>query len=246
MCEYELPVKMDPEEMMKNYDPHDLVYLYLNEIKSFKPLPPQEEEELAKQLPSDDKQILNKLIASNLTLVISIAKQYTGRGMHILDLIQEGNNGLALALNTFDPEKEISFSRHLEQCIRNHIQRELKHIILDISHIPEAITIHQQNRTTTPVEHQDKEDEIDILPEDMFVCDDQSADSLQEILDSMSPREAAVIRMRLGLDGGAPKTQEETAQAFGVTRERIRQIESKFIRRISRGKRRKHIRDFYT
>ena len=283
MCdyEYELPARMDPEEMMKGFDPKDPVYLYLNEIVkeiksgSYKILSPDETEEgLARQLPSADEEIRDKLIVSNLTTVISIAKQYTGRGMDILDLIQEGNHGLLHAVNTFDPKQEISFSLYVERCVRELIEKELKYVHTEFRPNPELIeninkavrcrrkltdTLGREPTVEEMVEasdlpseflitflHKDtQEEEIDILSEDILAVDPDPKDLVQEILDSMNPREAAVIRMRFGLDDGTPHTLEETAQAFGVTRERIRQIENKILRRRIHLKRRKRIRDFY-
>ena len=280
-CEYQLPARMDPEEMMKAWDPENPVYLYLSEIVkeirsgSFVILSPEEnEEDLVRQLPSDDEQIRDKLIVSNLTTVISIAKQYTGRGIDILDLIQEGNHGLLHAVNTFDPEMETPFSLHVERCVRGQIEKELKYVHTEfypnpelIENINRAVRCHRELTDTLgreptveemveasnlPFEflitflHKDtQEEEIDILPENALEVDPDPKDLLQEILDSMNPREAAVIRMRFGLDDGTPHTLEETAQAFGVTRERIRQIENKILRRRIHLKRRKRIRDFY-
>ena len=232
LSEVEEEELVDPVDLAAEYNLDDPVRMYLKEIGQVKLLSADEEVDLAKRVAAGDKAAKDKLTEANLRLVVSIAKKYSGRGLHILDLIQEGNTGLIRAEPTME-----------------EIAKELN---LPVEKIIEA------NRTAadtlsldTPVG--DEED----TTIGSFVEDDNTpgpadatsnallAEALSEILGTLTDREADVLRMRFGMYDGRTHTLEEVGQIFGVTRERIRQIENKAIRKLRHPSRAKKIKDFY-
>ena len=284
---------VDPVDLAAEYSLDDPVRMYLKEIGQVKLLSAEEEVELAKRVAEGDQNAKNKLTEANLRLVVSIAKKYSGRGLHILDLIQEGNTGLIRAVDKFDWTKGNKFSTYATWWIRQAITRAIADQARTIRvpvHMVEVINkatrcnrklVQELGREPTveeiaaelglPVEKiiEANRTAADTLSLDTpvgdeedtsigsFVEDDHTpgpadatsnallAEALKEILDTLTEREADVLRMRFGMYDGRTHTLEEVGQIFGVTRERIRQIENKAIRKLRHPSRAKKIKDFY-
>ena len=284
---------IDPVDLAAEYNLDDPVRMYLKEIGQVKLLSAEEEVELAKRVAEGDQAAKNKLTEANLRLVVSIAKKYSGRGLHILDLIQEGNTGLIRAVDKFDWTKGNKFSTYATWWIRQAITRAIADQARTIRvpvHMVEVINkatrcnrklVQELGREPTveeiaaelglPVEKiiEANRTAADTLSLDTpvgdeedtsigsFVEDDRTpgpadatsnamlAEALKEILDTLTEREADVLKMRFGMYDGRSHTLEEVGQIFGVTRERIRQIENKAIRKLRHPSRAKRIKDFY-
>ena len=284
---------VDPLELAAEYDLDDPVRMYLKEIGQVKLLTADEEIELAKRVSEGDKKAKDRLTEANLRLVVSIAKKYSGRGLHILDLIQEGNTGLIRAVDKFDYTKGNKFSTYATWWIRQAITRAIADQARTIRvpvHMVEVINkatrcnrklVQELGREPTleeiaaelnlPIEKiiEANRTAADTLSLDMpvgdeedttigsFVEDDNTpgpvdatsnamlSEALTEILGTLTEREADVLRMRFGMYDGRTHTLEEVGQIFGVTRERIRQIENKAIRKLRHPSRAKKIKDFY-
>ncbi|MBQ3194769.1 MAG: RNA polymerase sigma factor RpoD [Oscillospiraceae bacterium] len=282
---------VDPVDQAAEYSLDDPVRMYLKEIGQVRLLSAEEEVELAKRVAEGDQYAKNKLTEANLRLVVSIAKKYSGRGLHILDLIQEGNTGLIRAVDKFDWTKGNKFSTYATWWIRQAITRAIADQARTIRvpvHMVEVINkatrcnrklvqelgreptveeiaaelnlpvekIIEANRTAadtlsldTPVGDEEDtsigsfvEDECTPGPADATFSALLS-ENLTEALDTLTEREADVLRMRYGLCG-TPQTLEEVGRHFGVTRERIRQIEGKALRKLRHPTRAKKLRDF--
>ena len=284
---------LDPVALAAEYNLDDPVRMYLKEISQVKLLSAEEEVALAKRVAEDDQNAKNKLIEANLRLVVSIAKKYTGRGLHMLDLIQEGNTGLIRAVDKFDWTKGNKFSTYATWWIRQAITRAIADQARTIRvpvHMVETINkatrcnrklvqelgreptveeiaadlnlpvekIIEANRTAadtlsldTPVG--DEEDtSIGSFVEDL--CTPGPADAafstvlsqtINELLDTLTEREAEVLRLRYGMYNGKCQTLEDVGHIFGVTRERIRQIENKAIRKLRHPTRARKLEDFH-
>ena len=284
---------IDPVELAAEYNLDDPVRMYLKEIGQVRLLSAEEEIELARRVAEGDKTAKDKLTEANLRLVVSNAKKYSGRGLHILDLIQEGNTGLIRAVDKFDYTKGNKFSTYATWWIRQAITRAIADQARTIRvpvHMVEVINkatrcnrklVQELGREPTleeiaaelnlPIEKiiEANRTAADTLSLDMpvgdeedttigsFVEDDNTpgpadatsntllAEALAEILGTLTEREADVLRMRFGMYDGRTHTLEEVGQIFGVTRERIRQIENKAIRKLRHPSRAKKIKDFY-
>lgn len=261
----------------------DSVQIYLKEIGRTPLLTSAEEKELAKRLEKGDKEAKNEFIRANLRLVVSIAKRYVNRtpNLGILDLVQEGNIGLARAVDKFDYRRGFKFSTYATWWIRQAITRALAdqsrtiripvHMVETISKysqakrrltqelgrdpLPEEIGI-EMNLPIEKVHHiqkisqdvvslespvgDDDEDSTlsEFIPDEKNLSPSQTAsqtllkEQIQEILIDLTPREQKILQMRFGLEDGVTHTLEEVGKEFGVTRERIRQIEAKALARI--------------
>ncbi|MCR5490972.1 MAG: RNA polymerase sigma factor RpoD [Bacilli bacterium] len=285
---------------------NDSVKMYLKEIGKVNLLSAQEETELAKRIVKanepnateweklDGKAAKDQLINANLRLVISIAKHYVGRGMHFLDLIQEGNMGLIKAVEKFDYTKGFKFSTYATWWIRQAITRAIADQARTIRipvHMVETINkmtrvqrqlVQELGREPTAEEISDKMDgslspdrireiqrialepvslETPIGEEDDshlgdFIEDKEAQspeeyttksllkDELYKVMEELTDREERVLRLRYGLDDNRPRTLEEVGREFGVTRERIRQIEAKAIRKLRHPSRAKRLGDY--
>ena len=284
---------VDPVDLAAEYNLDDPVRMYLKEIGQIRLLTPEEEVDLAKRVSEGDQSAKNKLTEANLRLVVSIAKKYSGRGLHILDLIQEGNTGLIRAVDKFDWTKGNKFSTYATWWIRQAITRAIadqartirvpvhmvevinkatrcnRKLVQELGREPTVEEIAKElnlpvekiieaNRTAadtlsldTPVGDEEDtsigsfvEDERTPGPADA-TSNALLAEALKEILDTLTEREADVLKMRFGMYDGRTHTLEEVGQIFGVTRERIRQIENKAIRKLRHPSRAKKIKDFY-
>ena len=271
---------IDPVELAAEYNLDDPVRMYLKEIGQVRLLTAEEELDLARRVSEGDKAAKDKLTEANLRLVVSIAKKYSGRGLHILDLIQEGNTGLIRAVDKFDYTKGNKFSTYATWWIRQAITRAIADQARTIRvpvHMVEVINkatrcnrklVQELGREPTleeiaeelnlPIEKiiEANRTAADTLSLDMpvgdeedttigsFVEDDNTpgpvdatsnmllAEALTEILGTLTEREADVLKMRFGMYDGRTHTLEEVGQIFGVTRERIRQIESKTLAKL--------------
>ncbi len=284
---------VDPVDLAAEYNLDDPVRMYLKEIGQVKLLSAEDEVKLARRVAEGDQAAKNKLTEANLRLVVSIAKKYSGRGLHILDLIQEGNTGLIRAVDKFDWTKGNKFSTYATWWIRQAITRAIadqartirvpvhmvevinkatrcnRKLVQELGREPTVEEIAKElglpvekiieaNRTAadtlsldTPVGDEEDtsigsfvEDERTPGPADA-TSNALLSEALKEILDTLTEREADVLRMRFGMYDGRTHTLEEVGQLFGVTRERIRQIENKAIRKLRHPSRAKKIKDFY-
>ena len=270
----------------------DPVKMYLKDIGKVPLLSADDEIELARKMMDGDESAKRELSVANLRLVVSIAKRYVGRGMQILDLIQEGNLGLMKAVEKFDYQKGFKFSTYATWWIRQAITRAIAdqartiripvHMVETINKvvrvqrlllqqygreptpeeiakemgIPEQRVVEIQKISQDPVsletpigEEEDShlgdfiEDEQALAPTDV-VASNLLKEQLLEILDTLTPREEKVLRLRYGLDDGKPRTLEEVGKEFNVTRERIRQIEAKALRKLRHPTRSKRLKEF--
>ncbi len=270
----------------------DTVRMYLREIGRYPLLTKQEEVALAKRILSGDLRAKHKLVNSNLRLVVSIAKKYTGRGMLFLDLVQEGNLGLIRAVEKFDATKGYKFSTYATWWIRQAITRAIAdqartirvpvHMVETINRLRKTSRILLQELGRKPTEAEiakrsrisvDKVREIIKVSQvplslEMPVGDEDSSrlgdfvedagvaapdevvmsgllrEDLEEVMKSLSERERTVLKLRFGLDDGHPRTLEEVGREFHVTRERIRQIEAKSLRKLKHPTRAKKLREY--
>ncbi|MBI4059125.1 RNA polymerase sigma factor RpoD [Candidatus Microgenomates bacterium] len=270
----------------------DPVRQYLREIGRYRLLTSEEEVELAKRVEKSDRRAKEKLTQSNLRLVVSIAKKYVGRGLSLLDLIQEGNQGLIRAVEKYDWRKGFKFSTYATWWIRQAITRAIAdqartiripvHMVETINkvfrtsrrlmqelgreptneeigheleltgdRVAEIFKIAQDTTSLeTPVGEDDDsilgdfiDDTITPKPEEV-AARELLKQQLEEVLSTLTPREAQVLRMRFGLDAGKARTLEEVGREFGVTRERIRQIEAKALKKLRHPSRRKKLQDY--
>ena len=269
----------------------DPVRQYLRDIGKIPLLTAADEIDLAKRAEKDEKKARDKLISANLRLVVSIAKKYVGRGMSLLDLIEEGNIGLMRAADKYDWRRGYKFSTYATWWIRqaitraiadqartiripvhmvetinrfNRTQRRLmqelgreptpeevaKALDIDESKAREIIKVSQEPTSLeTPVGDEEDSHLGDFIADQGLQPDEQATRELlkihlDEVLDSLSPREKRVLQLRFGLEDGKQRTLEEVGKEFGVTRERIRQIEAKAIRKLKHPTRAKKLRDY--
>ena len=274
----------------------DPIRMYLKEIGKIKLLSPEEELEVAKKMVEGSEQerdaARKRMSEANLRLVVSIAKRYVGRGMQLLDLIQEGNLGLMKAVEKFDYTKGYKFSTYATWWIRQSITRAIAdqartiripvHMVetinrvlrtshsmvqklgrepttteiaqelhMEVSKVEEILKIAQEPVSLeTPIGEEEDSHLGDFIQDDEASQPSEEAsytllrEQLEEVLSTLTPREEQVLRMRFGLVDGKPHTLEEVGKEFDVTRERIRQIESKALRKLRHPSRSKKLRDF--
>lgn len=270
----------------------DPVRMYLKEIGRVPLLKFEEEIALAKRAEKGDKKAKDKLIESNLRLVVSIAKKYVGRGMTLLDLIQEGNQGLIRAVEKYDWRRGYKFSTYATWWIRQAITRAIAdqartiripvHMVetinrflrtsrrlmqelgrepapeevamamgIDPSKAREIIKISQEPTSLEAPIGDEEDSHLGDFIHDTTAPTPYDAASREllkehmvEVLGSLSEREQKVLRMRFGLDDGRPRTLEEVGREFAVTRERIRQIEAKALRKLRHPSRSKKLKDY--
>ncbi len=287
----DLEKELDVFETLAKVQITDPVRMYLKEIGRVSLLTAQEETELAKRVERGDQKARERLISSNLRLVVSIAKKYVGRGLSLLDLIEEGNIGLMRAVEKFDWRKGYKFSTYATWWIRQAITRAIAdqartiripvHMVETINRfirvsrmlmqelgrepapeevaaemgiepekVREIIKVSQQPTSLEAPVGEEKDSTLgDFIPDEEIRPEDQASVELlklhlSEVLDTINDREKKVLKLRFGLDDGRQRTLEEVGREFGVTRERIRQIEAKALRKLRHPTRSKKLKDY--
>jgi len=270
----------------------DSVRMYLKEIGKIALLKKNEEVALAKRVAAGDKVASKQLAEANLRLVVSIAKKYIGRGLSLLDLIQEGNIGLMKAVEKFDYTRGFKFSTYATWWIRqaitraiadqartiripvhmvetmNRLARTQRQLVQELGRPPSpeeianemGIEVEKVNhilkisQETVSLEKPvgDKDDSLlgdFIQDEDSLTPEEHSTYELlrgdvDSVLHLLTPREQKILKMRFGLSGDWAHTLEEVGKEFGVTRERIRQIEAKALMKLRKSKDSKKLKDY--
>lgn len=258
----------------------DNIRLYLKDIKNLPLLLPREEVEIAKKIIKGDKRARQKMIQSNLRLVINIAKKYSYLGVPMLDLIEEGNLGLMKAVEKYNYKRGYRFSTYAAWWIKQYITRAIanqgktvripvyviellmrfKKVTGQLSHrfkrkprlneISKKMKmplkrVRQLNRMAStvsslnaPVDESGSTEFMDLIEDEKGA---QEAGELsnfllhervKDLLYRMTPRERKILSLRFGLKDGVKHTLRETAVQFGITRERVRQIESIAMRKL--------------
>ena len=289
----EQEVKITYDDLIKEISLDDPVKMYLKDIGRVPLLSEEEERELAEKMMNGDEEAKTKLSEANLRLVVSIAKRYVGRGMQLLDLIQEGNLGLIKAVEKFDYTKGFKFSTYATWWIRQAITRAIAdqartiripvHMFETITRqtkvartltqqlgreptteeiaeamgIPESKVIEIQKIAQDPVSletpiGEEEDSHLGDFIEDVtttspgeIVAQSMLKDQLLAVLATLTPREEKVLRLRFGIDDGRQRTLEEVGKEFNVTRERIRQIEAKALRKLRNPSRSKPLREYF-
>lgn len=275
-----------------DFEINDPMKLYLKDIGSVPLLSYEEEIELAKQIEQGDQKAKDRLSEANLRLVVSVAKRYMGRGLSLMDLIQEGNIGLIRAVDKYDYRKGNKFSTYATWWIRQAITRAIAdqsrtiripvHMVETINRLQRVSKELQQNynREATfeeiaksmdidqakvqeifqyaqePVSLEapvgDEEDNVlsDFIKDDHVVSPHEAASyevlklQMNEALSLLTEREAEVLKLRYGIETGQEMTLEEIGKEFNVTRERIRQIESKALNKLRKKTKSNKLIDF--
>ena len=311
---------VEPEPVVNDYSSDDTVGMYLKEMARVPLLKAEEEFEIAVRIEDGRKARTDLLchpvrkrsleqqrleamvqdgiiarehiIKANTRLVVSIAKRYMGRGVHFLDLIQEGNLGLMKAVEKYDVHKGFRFSTYATWWIRQTITRAIADQARTIRvpvHMSDRIRqtykathdLEQRlGRVPTPEElalelgldlqkvkwilqvswlplslespvGDDEESELGMFIEDELtptpmqsVYQSMLKEKIDEVLGTLTPREARILRLRFGLDTGVSYTLEEVGEKFGLTRERIRQIEGKALRRLRHPRRARQLKEY--
>ena len=233
----------------------DPVRMYLKEIGKVPLLSAEREIELAQRMEEGDEEAKKELAEANLRLVVSIAKRYVGRGMLFLDLIQEGNLGLIKAVEKFDYHKGYKFSTYATWWIRQAITRAIadqaRTIRIPVERVREILKISQEPVSLeTPIGEEEDSHLGDFIQDDNVPVPAEAAaqtllkEQLDEVLDTLTEREQKVLRLRFGMNDGRARTLEEVGREFDVTRERIRQIEAKALRKLRHPSRSRKLRDY--
>ncbi|HRY59916.1 MAG TPA: RNA polymerase sigma factor RpoD [Patescibacteria group bacterium] len=270
----------------------DSVRMYLREIGRIQLLTTEDEIELAKKVEKGDERAKERLIEANLRLVVSIAKKFVGRGLPLLDLIQEGNFGLMKAVEKFDYKRGYKFSTYATWWIRqaitrsiadqartiripvhmvetinklNRVQRQLSQELqrdptpeeiaaemnMEIEKVQHVLKISQGTISLETTVGEEEDSHLsDFVPDDKNIAPDEAAthqllrEQLRGVIKSLYPREQKILKMRFGLEDGKSHTLEEVGREFGVTRERIRQIEAKALLKLRRNRESKKLKEY--
>jgi RNA polymerase primary sigma factor len=254
---------------------------YLREINETSLLTADEEKTLARRIATGDTEARDLMVRANLRLVVNIARGYTGKGLALQDLIEEGNLGLLRAVEGFDPNMNTRFSTYASYWIKQSIKRALVNTAKTIripaymvellakwrratnqltdelgrpptneetarflglpkkklNIIKKAIRVYNSAPQTDQSEAGWSIDEMlqdgRTKTPDTEMVENDDLRQVMTLLDKMDPREATVLRMRFGLNDEEPKTLKEIGESLGLTRERVRQIESEALQKLS-------------
>ena len=290
--EEEVDVSEAALEVPEGISTDDPVRMYLKEIGKIPLLTADEEIELAKRMEKGDPEAKRRLAESNLRLVVSIAKRYTGRGMQFLDLIQEGNLGLIKGVEKFDYTKGYKLSTYATWWIRQSVTRALadqartirvpvhmvetinkmskmqRKLTLELGYEPSVAELakaldmsedkvmeimqiaREPASLETPIGEEEDSHLGDFIQDDNVPVPADAAaftmlkEQLEDVLSTLTDREQKVLRLRFGLDDGRARTLEEVGKEFNVTRERIRQIEAKALRKLRHPSRSRKLKDY--
>ena len=282
----------ETETLADDFFTDDPVRMYLKEIGKVPLLTPEEEMELAVRVSAGDEEAKRRMTEANLRLVVSIARRYVGRGMVLLDLIQEGNLGLIKAVEKFDYTKGYKFSTYATWWIRQAITRSIadqgrtiripvhmvetinktirvsRQLLQELGHDPSAEEIAKEMgmpaekvrdilriaqepvSMETPIGEEEDSHLGDFIPDEDASEPSEVAsfsllrEQLEEVLDTLTPREKKVLELRFGIVDGRTRTLEEVGKEFNVTGEHIRQIEAKALRKLRHPSRSKKLRDY--
>ncbi len=254
---------------------------YLHEINETALLNADEEKSLARRIATGDTEARDQMVRANLRLVVNIARGYTGKGLALQDLIEEGNLGLLRAVEGFDPNMNTRFSTYASYWIKQSIKRALVNTAKTIripaymvellakwrratnqlqdelgrtptneevarllglpkkklNIIKKAIRVYnsapqmEQSEAGWSIDEMLQDGRVKTPDNEMVDNDDLK--QVMILLDKMDPREATVLRMRFGLNDEEPKTLKEIGETLGLTRERVRQIESEALAKLS-------------
>jgi len=279
MSDEKKPKTEKPSSSRKSAAQYDIQAQYLAEIGKYKLLTAEEEQSLAKRVAEGDEDAKRELILSNLRLVVTIAKRYTGHGQSLMDLVEEGNIGLIKAAGKFDHSKGFRFSTyaswwikqsitrgianqsrtiripvHIYQLINRYVKEEerrglkfvddevmaealdvpikkiklVKSLITGIRSDEPLVSAEALQKLSADAHHvkaQTPEEIVGIQVENEFVTD---------LIDKhLSEREQEILRVRYGLDGSEPQTLAAAGKMMGVSRERIRQIEKRALKKLN-------------
>lgn len=279
------------DKMTENTEVLEGIKAYLNSIGKHPRLTFEEEQALSVKALEGNKEAIDKLVESNLLLVVSIAKKYHGCGLPLLDLIQEGNIGLMTAAKKYDGTKGFRFSTYATYWIRQAISRALgehgrtirlpanmidlltkvkkasselaqslnrhpedneiaDYLGIEVDKVQTVLDIAQVSASLdTPIDEEGEVSMGDLIADSSF--EDMDKELILEnnhaiingVLNTLSDREASIIRMRFGIDQIKPMTLEEIGSHYGLSRERIRQIETKALRKLRNPIRTKILRE---
>ncbi|MBG90740.1 MAG: RNA polymerase sigma factor RpoD [Actinobacteria bacterium] len=286
-------LKGHDEVMGKNVYLDDSVKMYLRDIGEISLLKPDEEVDLAKRVAKGDEEAKQKLINSNLRLVVSIAKKYIGQGLLFLDLIQEGNAGLIRAAEKFDYKKGFKFSTYATWWIKQGVTRaiadqsrtirvpvhmveniykvkkEAKKLLQELGRWPtdeelaertglniqtvESIRRYSQGPLSLelPIGDDNTSKLGDFIEDKQHKNPESSTnrnllrEELLKTMDILTEREQMILKLRFGFDDERPRTLEEVGKVYNVTRERIRQIEEKALKKLRHPTRRRLLSSFH-
>lgn len=271
----------EKEDETPSVMPDSSIKLYMREMGAIPMLSFEEEKHYAELAAQGDQNAKNKLVESNLRLVVSLAKHYQGCGLSFQDLIQEGNIGLIKAVEKFDVSKGFRFSTYASWWIKQAISRALAdqsrtirvpvHIVENISKVKKAerelmpklgrepsvediaaalgmtaedvkdIKTYMQDTTSLDIQVGDEDDGTTIgsfIEDTNFtspidsMMEKADQETINAVLDTLPSREADILRFRFGIGTDKPMTLEEIGQAYDLSRERIRQLEAKALRKL--------------
>lgn len=292
LSDEDLAEELKKQEMALADISNDFVRMYLREIGRVQLLKSEEEIDLAKRAEKGEERAKEKLIESNLRLVVSIAKKFVSRGLPLLDLIQEGNFGLMKAVEKFDYRRGYKFSTYATWWIRqaitraiadqartiripvhmvetinklNRVQRQLSQELqrdptpeeiaaemgIEVEKVQHVLKISQGTISLETTVGEEEDSHLsDFVPDDKNIAPDEAAthqllrEQLRDVIKTLYPREQKILKMRFGLEDGKSHTLEEVGREFGVTRERIRQIEAKALLKLRRNRESKKLKEY--